>query len=125
FPSVEFEPKGGIVVTTTEAGAQPLIDFAGEQKASLIDARVLNLSEALEREPHLNPEITAAVYYPEDCQIQPTIATEALLADARKNGARFFTKPDVLHCFEILWVQYRVCTPIAARLKQRMSWLQQ
>ena len=92
FPSVEFEPKGGIVVTTTEEGAQPLIDFAGEQRASLIDARIMDLSEALEREPHLNPEITAAVYYPEDCQIQPTIATEALLAVARKNGAQVFTK---------------------------------
>ena len=95
FPSVEFEPKGGIVVTTTESGAQPLIDFAGEQRASLIDARVMDLSEALEREPHLNPEITAAVYYPEDCQIQPTIATEALLAVARKNGAQVFTKTEV------------------------------
>src|SRR5699024_10818071 len=29
------------------------------------------------------------------CQIQPTIATEALLAVARKNGARVFTKTDV------------------------------
>lgn len=95
FPSVEFEPKGGIVVTTTESGAQPLINFATEQRKSLIDARVLALDEAFEREPWLNPEITAAVYYPEDCQIQPTIATEALLAVARKHGAKSFNNTEV------------------------------
>jgi glycine/D-amino acid oxidase-like deaminating enzyme len=95
MPSLEFEPKGGIVVTTTAAGAQPLLDFAGEQRAAGIDARVLTIDEALEREPWLNPECTAAVYYPEDAQIQPTIATEGLLAVAKKHGAQVFGRTEV------------------------------
>lgn len=95
MPSLEFEPKGGIVVTTTESGAQPLLEFAGEQRAAGIDARVLTIDEALEREPWLNPECTAAVYYPEDAQIQPTIATEGLLAVAKKHGAQVFARTEV------------------------------
>src|SRR3954470_13839853 len=31
FPSVEYEAKGGLVVATTAAGAQPLLDFAAVQ----------------------------------------------------------------------------------------------
>jgi len=86
-PPVEFEPKGGLVVTMTAEGAQPLIDFAAQQRVAGVDARVVSLAQARELEPWLNPDITAAVYYPEDCQVQPTIATEALLAAARRRGA--------------------------------------
>ena len=96
FPSLEFEPKGGIVVTTTEAGAQPLTEFANQQRQAQVDAHALSLDEAFEREPWLNPEITSAVYYPQDSQIQPTIATEALLAAARKHGATIFNNTEVI-----------------------------
>lgn len=95
FPALEFEPKGGIVVTTTESGAQPLLDFAAGQRRSSISAHVMDTAEALEREPWLNPEITAAIHYPEDAQIQPTIATEALLASARRNGATTHNNTEV------------------------------
>lgn len=88
FPSLEYERKGGLVVATTEQGAQPLLDFAKTQRAAGVQAEPLSAEEALAHEPHLNPAVTAAVFYPEDAQIQPVIATEALLADARVNGAR-------------------------------------
>src|SRR5690606_36130960 len=76
-----------LVVTMTAEGAQPLIDFAAQQRVAGVDARVVSLAQARELEPWLNPDITAAVYYPEDCQVQPTIATVALLAAARRRGA--------------------------------------
>lgn len=88
FPSVEFEAKGGLVVATTEAGAAPLLAFAAAQRAAGVDAREITVAEALSLEPHLNPAITAAVHYPQDAQVQPVIAAEALLASARKHGAR-------------------------------------
>lgn len=88
FPSIEYERKGGVVVATTDAGAQPLLDFAATQRHAGVDARPLTNDEALRLEPALNPAITAAVHYPEDAQVQPVIATEALLASARNRGAR-------------------------------------
>lgn len=87
FPSIEFENKGGLVVATTEAGAAPLLAFASTQRAAGVDARELSVAEALQLEPDLNPAITAAVYYPQDSQVQPVIAAEALLASARLHGA--------------------------------------
>lgn len=87
FPAIEFERKGGLVVATTDAGAAPLLAFAASQRAAGVDARALDLDEARALEPELNPAITAAVHYPEDAQVQPAIATEALLASARLHGA--------------------------------------
>lgn len=88
FPSVEYDPKGGLVVATTEAGARALLDFATGQRTAGVDARVLDAAAAHELEPDLAQGITAAVHYPEDAQLQPTIATEALMASARCYGAR-------------------------------------
>ncbi len=88
FPSIEFEAKGGLVVATTEEGAAPLLAFAAAQRAAGVDARELTVTEALALEPDLNPAITAAVHYPQDSQVQPVIAAEALLASARRHGAR-------------------------------------
>ena len=83
FPSIEFDPKGGLVVSTTDVGASPLLAFAASQRAAGVDAQSISIAEALHLEPDLNPAIGAAVFYPEDAQVQPAIATEALLASAR------------------------------------------
>jgi glycine/D-amino acid oxidase-like deaminating enzyme len=87
FPSIEFEPKGGIVAATTVEGAGPLLAFAEKQRAAGIEANELTISEALSLEPYLNPAMSAAVHYPQDSQVQPVIAAEALLASARRHGA--------------------------------------
>lgn len=90
FPSIEYERKGGIVVATTAAGAQPLLDFAATQRPLGIVATAIDHEEALRLEPQLNPAVTAAVHYPQDAQVQPVIATEAFLAAARNLGAKTF-----------------------------------
>lgn len=96
FPSIEFEPKGGLVVSMTGGGAQPLLDFASAQRAAGVRSEVVTTAEALTLEPHLSPALTAAVYYPDDAQVQPVIATQALLASARRAGARIETGTEVL-----------------------------
>jgi glycine/D-amino acid oxidase-like deaminating enzyme len=95
FPSIEYEPKGGLVVATTDAGARALLDFAAGQRGAGVDARVLTAAEAWHLEPDLAPSIEAAVHYPEDAQVQPTIATEALMASARRYGARLLENTEV------------------------------
>lgn len=87
FPSVEYEAKGGLVVATTAPGAAALHGFAADQRAAGVDARDLTPAQARGLEPDLTPALTAAVHYPQDAQIQPVVATEALLASARRHGA--------------------------------------
>ncbi|RFA19837.1 NAD(P)/FAD-dependent oxidoreductase [Subtercola boreus] len=96
FPSVEFERKGGVVVATTAEGAQPLLDFAAAQRSAGVIAHAVQPNDARCLEPHLNPDITAAVHYPEDAQVQPVIMTEALIASAMLSGAQFSENEAVL-----------------------------
>ena len=98
FPSIEYERKGGIVVATTEPGAAALLSFAETQRPAGVDAQAMSTAEAHDLEPDLNPAVTAAVHYPQDAQVQPTIATEALLASARLCGAAVRTGAEVTGC---------------------------
>jgi glycine/D-amino acid oxidase-like deaminating enzyme len=95
FPSLEFERKGGLVVATTADGAGSLLAFADAQRGAGVDARVVDATELLELEPDLNPAVVSGVYYPDDAQVQPTIATEALMASARQHGSRLLENTDV------------------------------
>ncbi|MCX4403827.1 MULTISPECIES: FAD-binding oxidoreductase [unclassified Streptomyces] len=88
FPGLELERKGGLVVATTEAGAEALLTFAGTQRGAGVLAETVDDARAHELEPDLTPHSTATVFYPEDLQVQPVAATEALLAAARRHGAR-------------------------------------
>ncbi|SEM10807.1 NAD(P)/FAD-dependent oxidoreductase [Streptacidiphilus jiangxiensis] len=96
FPALEYEPKGGLVVATTAEGAAGLTGFAAAQRDAGVLATELSADQALALEPWLTPDPAAVVHYPEDAQIQPVVATEALLASARLHGARLRVGCEVL-----------------------------
>lgn len=95
FPSLEFEAKGGLVVATSERGAGALAAFAARQRSAGVRADELTTAQAKELEPWLTDRVRAAVWYPDDCQVQPAIATEALIALARARGATVLERCDV------------------------------
>ncbi|ADD43758.1 NAD(P)/FAD-dependent oxidoreductase [Stackebrandtia nassauensis] len=82
----EWDAKGGLVVALGETDATALAGFAETQRAAGVDARVISVDEVREREPHLTDGIRAAVYYPEDAQLQPVLAASALLSAVRARG---------------------------------------
>lgn len=102
----EWEEKGGLVVATTPDAAEPLNAFAAKQRAAGVDACELTAAEALQQEPHLNPEITAAVHYLQDAQLNPVKATRTLLRGIRitraevstTDGRSVTTKDGVISC---------------------------
>ncbi|MGW0817940.1 NAD(P)/FAD-dependent oxidoreductase [Streptomyces viridiviolaceus] len=94
--AVEWEPKGGIVVATTDAGARELTRFAADQRAAGVRAEVMDAGELAKAEPYVTREHTSALLYPEDAQVQPAGAAAALLGDALAAGARLRTGCEVL-----------------------------
>ncbi|MBZ4020446.1 NAD(P)/FAD-dependent oxidoreductase [Streptomyces purpurogeneiscleroticus] len=94
--AVEWDPKGGIVVATTEAGAAGLTGFAADQRAAGVRAEVLDAAALAAAEPHITRDHTAALHYPEDAQVQPAAAAAALLGDALAHGAALRTGCEVL-----------------------------
>ncbi|MFJ9779422.1 NAD(P)/FAD-dependent oxidoreductase [Amycolatopsis sp. NPDC101161] len=91
----EFDPKGGIVVATTEAGAKALKAFAASQASAGVLVEELSTVDLFAAEPSLTRAVTAAVRYPEDAQVQPAGATLALLGSALAHGARLRTGTEV------------------------------
>ena len=87
FPSIEHEAKGGLVVVTSADGLDGLRRFAGTQRSAGVEAVEVTAAEARELEPDLAPGVVGAVHYPQDAQVQPVAAAEALLASARRAGA--------------------------------------
>ncbi|WP_228001922.1 NAD(P)/FAD-dependent oxidoreductase [Nocardia australiensis] len=83
----EWEPKGGIVVATTDAGATALAEFARSQRASGVRCENLDADQLAAAEPALTRDVAAAVYYPDDAQVQPVGAASVLIGAAVAGGA--------------------------------------
>lgn len=86
-PATEFEAKGGVVVAFP-GGEDALRRFAEAQRTIGIRAEPLDPAALHAAEPHLSPEVALALHYPDDAQLQPSTATQALLAAALRRGAR-------------------------------------
>ncbi|MFD7024821.1 NAD(P)/FAD-dependent oxidoreductase [Promicromonospora sukumoe] len=87
FPSVEHDAKGGLVVVSSDDGLAGLREFAAGQRAAGVEAVEVTAAEARALESDLAPGVLGGVHYPEDAQVQPVAAAEALLASARRAGA--------------------------------------
>jgi len=90
---IEFDRKGSLMLAHDERAAAA----ARERCAWLTEQRVvfewLDSAALHDAEPALARDIPAAAYFPLDAQIEPRIATAALVAAARRRGA-------VLHLHE-------------------------
>lgn len=91
----ELEEKGGLVVALTDAGLGPLKDFADGQRDAGVTAQPVAADRLHDHEPHLAHDLSGGVLYPQDLQVQPVLATAALLAEARRAGARVVTGEEV------------------------------
>ncbi len=89
--TAEWDPKGGVVVATTAAGARGLTEFSAAQRTAGVRAEELTADALRAAEPFVTSAHTAAVHYPEDAQVQPAGAARALLTDARAAGAELRT----------------------------------
>lgn len=95
FPAIEHEAKGGLVVVTSAPGLDGLRAFAAGQRAAGVEAVEVTPGRARELEPDLAPGVVGGVHYPQDAQVQPVAAAEALLASARRAGAVVRTRVEV------------------------------
>ncbi|HEU5470600.1 MAG TPA: FAD-binding oxidoreductase [Actinophytocola sp.] len=77
---IELEPKGGLMIASTEAAMSTVDDLATAQRASGVDA--IMVSDLAAYEPRLRPGLPGGAYYPQDLQVQPMLATARLLRAA-------------------------------------------
>ena len=92
----EYEPKGGVVVATDEASRSPLADLVSRHRDVGLRAELVDGTALRALEPHLAPDLELGAHYPDDAQVQPVLASSALLADARRLGAEVRSHCEVL-----------------------------
>ena len=91
----EFEAKGALVVAATERGFAAESELIARHRARGITVEDVDAAGLRDLEPHLNPAVTAAAYYPQDAQVQPMLLVAHLLRLARERGARVLTGAEV------------------------------
>lgn len=82
----ELEAKGGLVISRSDAGVAKLRRFADDQRSSGVEAFELGALELHELEPHLAPDISFGIHYPQDAQCQPMLAAAQMLRVMRQAG---------------------------------------
>ncbi len=93
---VELEHKGGIIVSSTDAGAAALRTSAADHRDAGVEAHVVDRHELEELEPHLSADVIGGVHYPQDMQVQPMLATAHLVRMALERGATVRSRTEVL-----------------------------
>jgi D-hydroxyproline dehydrogenase subunit beta len=92
----EYEPKGGVVVASDESSRSGLTDLVSRHRDVGVAAELVDGSGLRQLEPHLAPDLDLGAHYPDDAQVQPVLASSALLAEARMLGAEVRGDSEVL-----------------------------
>jgi glycine/D-amino acid oxidase-like deaminating enzyme len=85
--SLEYEPKGGVVVARTADGVAALAALADGQRAAGVTVDMVDPAGLAELEPNLTRDVAGGAWYPQDAQAQPMLAAATLLRAARAGGA--------------------------------------
>ncbi|MEV6616387.1 FAD-binding oxidoreductase [Streptomyces sp. NPDC051051] len=86
--TIEYEPKGGLVVASTPEALTALTALAAGQRAAGVETAAVGEDRLRDLEPYLAPGLAGGVLYPQDAQVMPALAAAHLL---RASGARVET----------------------------------
>ena len=110
----EYEPKGGVVLASDEASRSGLLYLAVRHRELGLTVQIAEQRELRALEPHLAHDLELGAFYPDDAQVQPVLASSALLAEARSMGA------EVLGGHEVMGVELAAPGCVAGvRLRDR------
>lgn len=85
--ALELDAKGGLVVALGADTLPALRELARTQADNGVEVQHPADPHALE--PLLTRDLAGAVRYPQDAQVQPVLAANAILGDALRRGARY------------------------------------
>jgi glycine/D-amino acid oxidase-like deaminating enzyme len=91
----ELEDKGGLVVARSADGMARLKGFAGGQRTCGVEAQELGADDLRKLEPHLAPDISFGIHYPQDGQCQPMLAAAQILRAVRRAGGEVREREEV------------------------------
>lgn len=94
--NISFEQKGLLMVSHTKEGVQAAVDEMNLVEGHGVRGKHLSPEEVLQMEPSLHGPLKGGVYFPDEAHAEPLKVVQALMEEARKNGARIFEKNAML-----------------------------
>ncbi len=91
----EYDRKGSVVVAETEAELAAAADRSRVLRGLGVVGEVLDADGLRREEPHAAHDLPGGVLYPGDAQLEPRLATAALVRAAVARGAQLATDVDV------------------------------
>ncbi len=92
----EFDRKGSIMVCENDAEMALARSEVERLSAAGVSCQMLSARELFEQEPALARDLPGGALFPDDVQVEPRLATVALLEAARALGARVQAETEVL-----------------------------
>jgi glycine/D-amino acid oxidase-like deaminating enzyme len=92
----EYDRKGSVVVAETEAELAAATERARVLRGLGVVGEVLDADGLRREEPHAAHDLPGGVLYPSDAQLEPRLATAALVRAAIARGAELATGVDVI-----------------------------
>ncbi|MEP6952678.1 MAG: FAD-dependent oxidoreductase [Solirubrobacteraceae bacterium] len=93
---IELERKGGLVTAAEPGGLDALATLGAAQAEAGVDVEPVPAAALHDLEPALAGGLAGGALYPQDAQLQPMLATAALLAGARARGAELRCGTDLV-----------------------------
>lgn len=87
----EYDRKGSVVVAETADDMVAARTLAETLAAQGVESELLDAAALREAEPHSAQDLPGGVLYPGDAQLEPRLATVALVRAAQRAGARLVT----------------------------------
>ena len=91
----EYDRKGSVVVAETEAELRACAERNRVLAGRGVEGEVLDADGLRREEPHAAHDLPGGVLYPDDAQVEPRLATAALVRGAVAHGAELCTDVDV------------------------------
>jgi glycine/D-amino acid oxidase-like deaminating enzyme len=93
---IEYDNVGGMILIEDDEQMKVMQDFVKRQRDIGLQVEILDLKDALKRQPGIAPHVVGATYSPQDSHVNPMKLCQGYVTAARRHGANIMLGTEVL-----------------------------
>lgn len=93
---IEYKATGGMILIENDDQMKVMKDFVRRQKAIGLQVELLDIKDAIKRQPGISPELVGSTYSPQDAHVNPMKLCEGFARAAKRHGAKIYLDTAVI-----------------------------
>jgi len=93
---IEYKETGGMILIENDEQMKVMKDFVKRQRAIGLDVELLDIKDAIKKQPGISPNLIGATYSPQDAHVNPMKLCEAYAKAAKRLGAEIYLDTPVV-----------------------------